>query len=305
MATEADQWLQRVTSLKQWQRGGERAPHKPLLLLYALGRLQRTGSPDVPFVDAKSDLTRLLVEFGPPRRPNPGYPFHHLENDGLWSVRTNLGEGSPGSTIGPLIRQEAVGSLVPDFARALQEDPRLFASVVRVLLEANFPETIHSDILDAAGIDVERVDLLGSLAPESAGRRRDPAFRPAVLLAYEYRCAVCGYDGQLLRESVGIEAAHIRWWAANGPDEVSNSVALCSLHHKLFDRGVIGFSPDYTISISQHFIGRSSTADAVVLAFVGKPLLEPQPGQPRPDPNHVAWHSREVFRAPERVAAGG
>ena len=51
-----------MTTLRQWQQAGERAPHKPLLLLYAIGRWQRTGSSAVAFVDAKSDLTRLLVE---------------------------------------------------------------------------------------------------------------------------------------------------------------------------------------------------------------------------------------------------
>ena len=63
---DSNEWARRVTSLRQWQPAGERAPHKPLLLLYAIGRWQRTGSSAVAFVDAKSDLTRLLVEFGPP-----------------------------------------------------------------------------------------------------------------------------------------------------------------------------------------------------------------------------------------------
>jgi len=299
-----EEWLAKVANLRQWQRGGERAPHKPLLLLLALGRLQRTGSPDVPFAEAKSDLTHLLVEFGPPRRPNPGYPFHHLESDGLWSVRTNLGPGSPGSNIGQLVKHEAVGSLAPGFVEAMKTDPRLFATVVRLLLDSNFPGTMHGDILDVAGIDVELIDMQGTLVAKGSGKRRDPAFRPAVLMAYEYRCAVCGYDGQILSEAVGIEAAHVRWWAAEGPDDVSNSVALCSLHHKLFDRGVIGISSNYTINVSQHFIGRSPAADGAVLAFIGKPLLKPQPGQPQPDLKHVAWHAKEVFRTPERVAAG-
>ena len=57
---KADGWIERVTHLNQWIRGGERAPHKPLLLLYALGRLQRTGSASVAFIDAEPDLKRLL-----------------------------------------------------------------------------------------------------------------------------------------------------------------------------------------------------------------------------------------------------
>ena len=58
-------WVERVTSLNQWRRGGERAPHKPLLLLYALGRLQRTGSSRMAFTEVEGDLRRLLEELGP------------------------------------------------------------------------------------------------------------------------------------------------------------------------------------------------------------------------------------------------
>ncbi len=83
------------------------------------------------FVDAKSDLTRLLVEFGPPRPPKPSYPFHHLENDeGLWTVRTDSGIGSPGSGIGQLVKSGAIGSLTPEFTEALS-DPQTLGTVIR------------------------------------------------------------------------------------------------------------------------------------------------------------------------------
>ena len=187
---KADGWIERVTSLNQWRRGGERAPHKPLLLLYALGRLQRTGSASMTFVDAEPDLKRLLEEFGPPRPPHPEYPFHHLTTDGLWVVQTPSGTGSPGSNVNAL-RLGAVGSLESDFAKALEHDPVLFAGVVHALLDTNFPPTMHDDILEAVGIELEALEFVH--LPKA--RRRDPAFRDLVLLAYEYRCAFCGFDG--------------------------------------------------------------------------------------------------------------
>jgi putative restriction endonuclease len=36
--------LERFSKISVWKRGGERAPHKPLLILYALARLQ-SGEP--------------------------------------------------------------------------------------------------------------------------------------------------------------------------------------------------------------------------------------------------------------------
>ncbi len=134
-------WVRRVTSLNQWRRGGERAPHKPLLLLYALGRLQQTGSSRVAFVDSEAPLGALLEEFGPPRKTSSAYPFHHLTTDGLWVVRTPHGDQSPGSNLRSL-RDGAVGELATDFALAVERDPRLFSGVVRALLDANFPAII-------------------------------------------------------------------------------------------------------------------------------------------------------------------
>jgi hypothetical protein len=34
---------------------------------------------------------------------------------------------------------------------------------------------------------------------------------------------------------VGIEAAHVRWFAFDRPDALDNGLALCALDHKLFD----------------------------------------------------------------------
>lgn len=39
---------------------------------------------------------------------------------------------------------------------------------------------------------------------------------------------------------MGLEAAHVQWHSQNGSDDVSNGLALCSLHHTLFDLGVLG-----------------------------------------------------------------
>lgn len=295
-------WVERVANLKVWRQRGERAPHKPLLLLYALSRLQRTGSSSMTYADAEGDLDTLLTEFGPPRKTSPSYPFHHLTSDGLWTVATRAGTGSPGDTRKALRESQAVGSLAPDFAGAVDKDPVLFASVVKAVLDANFPASLHESILMAIGLDVDLSEALHR-ATTTQTRRRDPAFREMVLTAYEYRCAVCRYDGRVQLQSVGLEAAHVRWWQAEGPTEVGNALALCALHHQLLDRGAIGLTADHRIQVSSHFIGQSDAVTALV-ALAGHPLLHPQPGQPLPQPSHVSWHAGEVFRLPARVPAG-
>ena len=48
---------------------------------------------------------------------------------------------------------------------------------------------------------------------------------------YGYRCVICGFDLRLDNDPLAVDAAHIRWHQAHGPNIVSNGLALCALHH--------------------------------------------------------------------------
>src|SRR5215471_9580649 len=85
--TKTDTLIQRFRALNVWRRGDERAPHKPLLVLYALGQLQAGAARFIPFDQLERPLERLLEEFGPPRKsPHPELPFYHLQTDGVWEI---------------------------------------------------------------------------------------------------------------------------------------------------------------------------------------------------------------------------
>jgi putative restriction endonuclease len=61
------------------QSGDQRAPHKPPLVLYALGRYQPGQPAEIPFAEVSRDLTELLKEFGPFRKSHHSeYPFWRL-----------------------------------------------------------------------------------------------------------------------------------------------------------------------------------------------------------------------------------
>jgi putative restriction endonuclease len=187
----AEEWLNDIASINQWRRGGERAPHKPLLLLYALARLQHDKGSAMSYNDIESDLDALLREFGPPRKTSPSFPFDHLASDGVWIVSSDEGSGSPGDSRGRLRSTNARGRLEPDLESALRSDPTLLAKAVRILLDANFEPSVQSDLLDQLGIDLVPSDIAESSIPGTA--RRDPKFRDEVLVSYEYRCAICGF----------------------------------------------------------------------------------------------------------------
>ncbi len=295
-------WAERVTKLRRWTRGGERAPHKPLLLLYALGHFQRCGNEPILFSEAEDQLGRLLREFGPPRKTSPAYPFHHLASDGLWVVTTAEGSGGSTASPGQLRARQAAGQLTPDLAWSLRSDPQLLPQLARILLDANFEPSLHDDICAEAGLALEAAEISGLPHGRQARRGRDPAFRAEVLVAYEYKCAFCGYDGWLDGTMVGLDAAHVRWWALGGPDEIANGLCLCALHHKLFDKGVLGITRQQRVAVSTHFVGRSQTAESLVLSLTGRDVSPPQKGFPPVAEAYAAWHTREVFRSPSRAA---
>jgi putative restriction endonuclease len=79
----SDAILARFDKLNIWKQRDHRAPHKPLLVLYALGRWQQ-GVAEVTYREAEPELTALLREFGPPRRSDhPEQPFWWLRRDGV------------------------------------------------------------------------------------------------------------------------------------------------------------------------------------------------------------------------------
>jgi len=296
--------LARLATLRQHRRGEQRSPHKPLLVLLALGRLTAHGTSKLPWSEAESELTVLITEFGPPSRTaraqSAAYPFTRLRADGVWVLDQDV----PMDLVGPLAAGHVSGRFEASVEAELRASPELVRSAARDLVLSNFPDTVAPDVLEAVGLDpgvvLNAVEVLPGTAMVPAARRRDPAWRSAVLQAWDRQCAFCGYDGQLAAASVGIDAAHVRWFAFDGPDALDNGLALCVLHHKLFDLGVLGLDYRLRVLVSAVFSARTEAGRAVY-ALHGRKLT-PRPGTVVPADAHVSWHAREVFKGePLRV----
>jgi putative restriction endonuclease len=297
-----DDLLRHLAGLRRANVGGVRAPHKPLLLLWLFGRFAATGTSVVSYAEAEEPVSRLINEFGPPvtspsaARRRAAMPFIHLERE-LWE----LTDGS-GAEIGPdarerggwLVEVQAVGRLRPAVEQLIAV-PDTLARAVRLLVERHFTPALAELICTAVSLDIS--------APEAATPkpRRRAGFAERVLRAYAYTCAMCGFDGALGRNPVGLQAAHVRWHSQQGPDELDNAVALCVLHHALFDLGVLGLTSDHRIRVSGLYVARNEAGRAVH-GLVDRPLIAPQPGQPRIDVSYVNWHIKQVFKGHESAA---
>jgi len=293
--------IDRMAGVTVFQRDGERALHKPFLLLIALARLQRGEPRFTPYGEIRPVLADLLQRYWSSKRAQPRHPFWRLQNDNLWEVpeRESLLQACShlkrqGDVPDKVLMDGGARGGFPDgIDRALRDSPSLVNRIATRLLNDNFPPSLHEDILDSIGMPW--------VVEKGGKRKRDPAFRHTVLGAYNYRCAICGYDGRLGETSLGLEAAHVKWHAAGGPDEADNGLALCSFHHKTFDLGAIGVSQDLRVLVSTEVNGHDRV-DEWLNRFAGQRLTGPRSGSP-PRDEYLNWHLTEVFRKP--AVAGG
>jgi len=293
--TKTDSILSAFDDLNVWQRGDERAPHKPLLVLLALGRLQAGAGRLLPFNELEQPLSDLLEDFGPPRQSlHPELPFFHLQSDGVWELeedpRVRQRQGSKNPLRTDLRKFGIRGGFPERIFTCLKEHPEVIRELARSVISAHFPESLHDAILSSVGLD---------MTGTSRNLRRDPAFRAAVISAWEHQCVFCGYSVQLDQADLGLEAAHIQWCQAGGPDSINNGLSCCAVHHQAFDRGAVTISDSSRILVSSRNHGAGMVQE-LFLALNGRELRPPARKAALPRQEYLEWHRKQVFRGAAR-----
>ena len=122
---------------------------------------------------------------------------------------------------------------------------------------------------------------------------RDRVFRKIVLDAYDCRCAITGHRFINGGGRAEVQAAHIKPVEANGPDIITNGIALSGTAHWMFDRGLISLSDDLEVLVSRQVNDVES-----VWGLVNKSRRATVPGNPahRPHPSYLAWHREVCFK---------
>ncbi|MEP9358096.1 HNH endonuclease [Sphingomonas sp. KR3-1] len=184
-------------------------------------------------------------------------------------------------------------------------------SAVRPLSAADFNRIVAIGLNDDAPL-LPRIGL----APESVSLREEPTpfvfeqerirvpaltsrlvrdrvFRRIVLRAYDQRCAITGLKLINGGGRAEVEAAHIRPVEANGPDIVSNGLALSGTAHWMFDRGLLSLADDLEILVS-----RQANDPDSIRGVINKSgyALAPVRAAERPHPHFLAWHREHCFK---------
>ena len=298
--------LQTFAHIRMAPVGGGRAVHKPLLVLFWLGRLERGEPRLAAFADVEGAFKQLLTEFGSANAPlTRQLPFWHLCNDAegsVWQLASSGGIALSTQGAAPGVTwfraQGILAGFAPELDALLSADQSLRAALARQLLTQHFSETLHGDIAAQLGLDIE--PTLVERSTSLPVRRRDPSFRERVLRAYEYRCCVCGFDLRIGNVSAGLEAAHIQWFTADGPDVESNGMALCALHHKIFDLGAFTVEPTHLSIVYSQNLQLGESTRSHLLSYHGAGIIGPQSTAYAPDKAFLNWHAKEVFKSPGR-----
>jgi putative restriction endonuclease len=293
--TLGDATVAKFAALQTWVRGTERAPHKPLLVLLALGRLQQGCDRLMSFESIEQELAHLLIEFGPSRKSvHPEYPFWRLQSDKVWEVETpsNLirRQGNSDPLKSQMRSLGVKGGFTQELFDTFKSHPEIARTLGRVLLESNFPSSLRESIAGAVGLDLEA---------STRHTNRDTNFRREVISAWGHQCAFCGFDLKVDNADLGLEAAHVRWVQFGGPDILENGIACCSLHHQALDRGAIGLDTDLRIIVSSRVHGGNYFRDHFI-PLHGTFLLKPTRIAALPRREYLIWHRKEVFRGEPR-----
>jgi putative restriction endonuclease len=122
---------------------------------------------------------------------------------------------------------------------------------------------------------------------------RDRIFRRKILEAYDSRCAITGLKLINGGGRAEVQAAHIKPVEANGPDIVTNGIALSGTAHWMFDRGLISLGDDLEVLVSRQVNDAES-----VWALVNRTRRAAVPGNPahRPHPAYLTWHREHCFK---------
>ena len=264
-----------------------RASNKPLLLLYALGKISE-GVTDFSFKDCEKEYGSLLKAYGHNSDTKTHYAFYRLKNDSngkLWDLKGSnkkFIENTSGDVSKKMLLSNNIrAGFKKEIIDFIFNDKKIINEIAELILLSHFPESYYINLIEDIGLDF------------SIRIKRNNKFRKNILDAYGYQCAICKQSIRIGSNLINLEAAHIKWKCRNGVDEVNNGLALCSTHHILFDRGAFTITPDFRVMFSESL--NSQGSKEMIDEFHGHVIQLPVNKFKYPYKQFLEWHDKEVF----------
>ncbi len=134
---------QAIADITIWRKGEQRAPHKPLLLLYVLANYQQGHVRLFDYgTEVHEQLLSLLEHFGPQRKAYyPNIPFWRLKRDGFWDLQNTEFCSTTGSKQPPvkeLVEHNVAGGFDEEHFALLSKNKNLIGSLRSKSLKRTF-----------------------------------------------------------------------------------------------------------------------------------------------------------------------
>jgi putative restriction endonuclease len=160
----------------------------------------------------------------------------------------------------PYINQKGETAIAfrPDFMGTYIEFLEPLHDSGKIPQEAAILEKISEDVDEVKDQDID--DEVGEkrrfaiLSTKRALRALD--FGRRVLGAYGHKCAMCRMQLRLIDGAHILPVVH-----EDSTDQTSNGVALCALHHRAYDRGLVAFDIHLKIGINEKIIKKLEADD--------------------------------------------
>ena len=144
-------------AIQVWRQGDKIAPHKPLLLIYALAQCKQGAPRLIPYSQIDYDLTQMLIQFNQvSQSQHPEYPFWRLQNDGLWEIpgadQLVTRKSNTDAKRSELLRHNIAGGFHQALYDVLRRRTDLIDQLVKTLLDGYFPPSHHDSVREAVGL---------------------------------------------------------------------------------------------------------------------------------------------------------
>lgn len=151
-------FLSYISGINTWYVDGRREPQKPLLLLLALARVQAGKPRLMAFDEIEEKLQQVIEDFGSCRPPHPECPFWHLHSEKIWETpqSNTIPTTKSGDVRRKYLRDHKIqGGFSQEVFALLTAVPGLLEQAVMILLDDNYPASIHQDVLDGVGLEID------------------------------------------------------------------------------------------------------------------------------------------------------
>jgi putative restriction endonuclease len=252
---------------------------------------------------------------GKDRESNILMPFYHMTSEGFWylvavpGMEQALASGSKIKSFRQF-HQIALGANVDEKLFTLLSISESRDALRRVLIEKYFTPDIRPEVVKIGRITSDSFEYSRELIDRVKGRftlkeapalneiylteSRSVGFRRVIVDAYKHTCSFCGIRVITPDGHTAVAAAHIVPWSHSHIDDPRNGIALCGLHHWVFDKGLVSVGTDYQIKVSPVATSEENAA-SLLIALDGRAMRLPDAQLLWPAKSALRWHVDNIF----------